>query len=54
MRINKLDWGAGEGKATSMPQVVLDGPKEIVDRRCIYVIVYTNALRDRIKNYQIK
>ncbi|MET3689373.1 hypothetical protein ABIC37_004922 [Priestia megaterium] len=32
----------------------LDGPKEIVDRRCIYVIVYTNALRDRIKNYQIK
>ncbi|MGN7241710.1 hypothetical protein [Priestia megaterium] len=40
MRINKLDWEAGEGKANSMPQVVLDGAKEIVERRCIYVIIY--------------
>ncbi|XBN97098.1 hypothetical protein BACILLUS_003044 [Priestia megaterium] len=40
MRINKLDWEAREGKVTSMPQVVLDGPKEIVERRCIYVIIY--------------
>ena len=40
MRINKLDWEAGEGKATSMPQVVLEGPEEIVERRCIYVIIY--------------
>lgn len=41
--------GAGAGKTTSMAQVVLDRLKEVVDGRIIYVITYTNAARDRIR-----
>lgn len=41
--------GAGAGKTTSMAQVVLDRLKEIVDGKFIYVITYTNAARDRIR-----
>jgi superfamily I DNA/RNA helicase len=41
--------GAGAGKTTSMAELVLSRLKEITDNRIIYVITYTNAARDIIK-----
>lgn len=41
--------GAGAGKTTSMAQVVLERLNEITDQKIIYVITYTNAARDRIR-----
>jgi thymidine kinase len=41
--------GAGAGKTTSMAQVVLDRLKEVNDGKIVYVITYTNAARDRIR-----
>lgn len=41
--------GAGAGKTTSMAQVVLDRLEEVTDGKLIYVITYTNAARDRIR-----
>ncbi|RNB70407.1 UvrD-helicase domain-containing protein [Brevibacillus panacihumi] len=41
--------GAGAGKTTSMAQKVLDRFKEVTNGKIIYVITYTNAARDRIR-----
>lgn len=41
--------GAGAGKTTSMAQVVIERLKEVTDQKIIYVITYTNAARDRIR-----
>ncbi|EJR27818.1 UvrD-helicase domain-containing protein [Bacillus cereus] len=41
--------GAGAGKTTSMAQVVLDRLKEVTNGKIIYVITYTNAARNRIR-----
>ncbi|MRC29435.1 AAA family ATPase [Bacillus thuringiensis] len=41
--------GAGAGKTTSMAQVVLDRLEEVTNGKFIYVITYTNAARDRIR-----
>lgn len=41
--------GAGAGKTTSMAQEVLDRLKVVADRKIIYVITYTNAARDGIR-----
>ncbi|QMV44006.1 UvrD-helicase domain-containing protein [Cohnella cholangitidis] len=42
--------GAGAGKTTSMAKVVMDRLKEVVDGKMIYVVTYTNAARDRIRD----
>ncbi len=42
--------GAGAGKTTSMAEVVLDKFREIKDGKIIYVVTYTNAARDRIRD----
>jgi hypothetical protein len=42
--------GAGAGKTTSMAQMVLERYEEITDQKIIYVITYTNAARDHIRN----
>jgi Superfamily I DNA and RNA helicases len=42
--------GAGAGKTTSMAKVVLDRLKEVVDGKMIYVVTYTNAAKDRIRD----
>lgn len=42
--------GAGAGKTTSMAQMVLERYKKIADQKIIYVITYTNAARDHIRN----
>ncbi len=41
--------GAGAGKTTSMAQVVLNRLKGVTNGKIIYVITYTNAARDRIR-----
>lgn len=41
--------GAGAGKTTSMAQIVLERLKEVTDQKIIYVVTYTNAARDRIR-----
>lgn len=41
--------GAGAGKTTSMAHKVLDRLTEITNGKIIYVITYTNAARDRIR-----
>lgn len=41
--------GAGAGKTTSMAEIVLERFKKITDGKIIYVITYTNAARDRIR-----
>ncbi|MEG9298067.1 UvrD-helicase domain-containing protein [Mangrovibacillus sp. Mu-81] len=41
--------GAGAGKTSSMAELVISRLKEITDNKIIYVITYTNAARDRIK-----
>jgi hypothetical protein len=46
--------GAGAGKTTSMASVVLDRLKEADDGKIIYVITYTNAARDRIRDLIIR
>lgn len=46
--------GAGSGKTTSMAKVVLERLKEIVDGKMIYVVTYTNAARDRIRELIIQ
>lgn len=42
--------GAGAGKTTSMAEEVLARYREIEGRKIIYVITYTNAARDHIRN----
>ncbi|RXG07691.1 hypothetical protein EO768_15780 [Bacillus cereus] len=42
--------GAGAGKTTSMAEEVLNRYKEVVDGKIIYVITYTNAARNHIRN----
>jgi hypothetical protein len=42
--------GAGAGKTTSMAEDVLKRYQEIEDEKIIYVITYTNAARDHIRN----
>lgn len=42
--------GAGAGKTTSMAQMVLERYRENRDQKIIYVITYTNAARDHIRN----
>lgn len=42
--------GAGAGKTTSMAEKVLNRFKEIEDNKIVYVITYTNAARDEIRN----
>ncbi|WP_312148429.1 UvrD-helicase domain-containing protein [Paenibacillus odorifer] len=46
--------GAGAGKTTSMAKKVLDRHKEIGSRKIIYVVTYTNAARDRIREKVIE
>jgi len=41
--------GAGAGKTTSMAKIVLKRLKEVTDQKIIYVVTYTNAARDRIR-----
>lgn len=41
--------GAGAGKTTSMAQLVLDKLEEVTNGKFIYVITYTNAARNRIR-----
>ncbi|MDR6749333.1 superfamily I DNA/RNA helicase [Bacillus pumilus] len=41
--------GAGAGKTTSMAQQVLKRYTEVKDEKIIYVITYTNAARDKIR-----
>lgn len=41
--------GAGAGKTTSMAQLVLDKLEEVNTGKFIYVITYTNAARNRIR-----
>ncbi|MEK4974713.1 UvrD-helicase domain-containing protein [Niallia sp. FSL R7-0648] len=41
--------GAGAGKTTSMAQIVLERLKEVTDQKIIYVVTYTNAARDRVR-----
>ncbi|PFB76767.1 hypothetical protein CN286_19660 [Bacillus anthracis] len=41
--------GAGAGKTTSMAESVLDRIKAGTDGKVVYVITYTNAARDRIR-----
>ena len=42
--------GAGAGKTTSMAQKVLDRLNEITDGKIVYVITYTNAARNCIRD----
>lgn len=42
--------GAGGGKTTSMAQMVIERYETITDGKIIYVITYTNAARDHIRN----
>ncbi|RDW20088.1 hypothetical protein CWR48_05025 [Oceanobacillus arenosus] len=42
--------GAGAGKTTSMAEEVLSRYREVEDGKIIYVITYTNAARDQIRN----
>jgi len=41
--------GAGAGKTSSMAQMVLDRLSDVKDGKIIYVITYTNAAKNRIK-----
>lgn len=41
--------GAGAGKTTSMAELILERFKEVTDGKIIYVITYTNAARDKIR-----
>lgn len=42
--------GAGAGKTTSMAEEVLNRYEKLTDGKIIYVITYTNAARDHIRN----
>lgn len=46
--------GAGAGKTTSMAEVVLQRLKEINKEKIVYVVTYTNAARDRIREKVIE
>lgn len=46
--------GAGAGKTTSMAEVVLQRLKEIDKGKIVYVVTYTNAARDRIREKVIE
>ncbi|MGE7023354.1 UvrD-helicase domain-containing protein [Solibacillus cecembensis] len=42
--------GAGAGKTTSMATEVIERYRQLTDSKIIYVITYTNAAKDHIKN----
>lgn len=42
--------GAGAGKTTSMAEEVTERYRQLTDNKIIYVITYTNAAKDHIKN----
>lgn len=46
--------GAGAGKTTSMAEVVLQRLEEINKEKIVYVVTYTNAARDRIREKVIE